>query len=306
MSQWLDALSPELRKKLNDEEITSDALASALPFEILRSLGLSLGSIAALRSDPQAPNSNIAEYLARSEARSRDPWRLERERYLAILEASAAADSNVADTLSELAKAQRFGPDEAMILTYLAYGGEEDRRFFLHLLAHTSESDRLKFHNFHVAENNGSGFLEANGAKIAHLRWPLFPPGPKFAALNARLLNSETGGDATKTTPRPNVFRQDSTGGEAFLPIQQREDGSVGVDATCIETAVSELYTLFRSGEADKEKILATIKKSYRPFRGGRGRYGTSGYRGRGRGNQQSQYPPANSFPQPVQQTLNH
>jgi len=132
-------------------------------------------------------------YLARAEERAREPWRAvldtERARRDKLLADPTANVEQQRKLFLELAKAAMLTEGEAMALTYTVFGGSPaDLVFFGSLLTQLSGADRVKAHNLRVAEALGEAWLATNGARLAKLTLPLFPPVEVFTALNTRLL----------------------------------------------------------------------------------------------------------------------
>ena len=102
-----------------------------------------------------------------------------------------------------------------------------------------------------------------NGARLAALTTPLFPPIKEFAGLNNRLLldNGEVaaGGKVGKPSPLYRLPATVEAGGT--LPVVQDQTGTFCIDTTPIEAAFDELFSTVRQLAEEiqqgKEKELA-------------------------------------------------
>jgi len=147
-------------------------------------------------SAEQPTTDALTTHLKREALLKREPWRT----HLTNLE-SLMEDLNKSpkDTLegqkslfSDLAKAGRIGPQEAIVLAHTLFGGSDTDKLFLgHLLSEKHGPERIRLHNWRVASRMPENWLAANRAKIDSLTQPLYPPTAAFSYLNTLVLSGE-------------------------------------------------------------------------------------------------------------------
>jgi len=219
-------------------------------------------------------------YLAKAEERTREPWRAIRDAEHIRREKLAADVGTHTDNqrrlFVELAKAGLLTEQEALSLTYTVFGGSTaDLVFFGSLLTELAGLDRIRAHNWRVGEALGEVWLQANGARLARLSLPLFPPTEPFAALNTRLLLSldeVNGGGAGGPIPAPlfapPAARATPASGGGMLPVVQDHHGNWGVEVQVIEDACNQLK---RENASLKRQVGGLERKLERVQSGQRG-----------------------------------
>lgn len=215
--------------------------------EAIESLQLPLADRARLHLLLPGPakEGDLGAYFLRQEERTRDPWRVHLERALALANTAAqATDKELERSFVDAARAQLITPADAFSANYALFGSQDAQKFFLtiSLLPYT---ERMRMHNFFIANSCGNDFLTTFGEQLISLQFPLFPPLPSLRALNIKLLTEgRTNGGSTRE-PYPSVFRQETEGG-MVLPVQTDEAGRSFVDVAAIEQAFSQLNDAVR------------------------------------------------------------
>jgi hypothetical protein len=140
-------------------------------------------------ADKDAVSAALVAHFVDADALKLDPWRAERKKAKRFAE-QALSLSYESDAL-ESAKAGQLTADEVITLTYTLYATEEKTMKILNrLLLEKRGMERIRIHNWYVAEALGEDWLTSNGEAVAKLAFPLFPPRPEYSTLNKRLLLS--------------------------------------------------------------------------------------------------------------------
>ena len=133
----------------------------------------------------------------------------------------------------DLAKRCCLTPDDIIAGHYLLFGG--NIQFYACLMYRKSPAEKLKMHNWLIAEALGETFLQQWGPHLSNMPWPLFPPVEELQGMNDTLMKEATasgaisGGGTTKKVP--SVYKK-VTGGTYHVPVDQGL-----VDLTPVETA---------------------------------------------------------------------
>lgn len=166
----------------------------------------------------------------------------------------------------------RLTPDEVMMIAYTVFGDDEARRVFAqNILTHQGQ-DRIRRHNFFVAERNPDAWWFLWGQALLSCPWPLFPNDDKFPELeklNSLMLEAVrdssqgvAGAGTSSVSPAiariyrlgatpsspwaasgsvAKVFRQPEVEGAGYLPVQVDASGNATVDVTDVEAAYNVL-----------------------------------------------------------------
>jgi hypothetical protein len=142
------------------------------------------------------------------------------------------------------AKAGSLTPIEVLAGQYVFFAQDRQQGVFMlmDLILSVPVEQRIKVHNWHLADLLPQGERESFGSTIAKLSLPLFPPRcHDFAELNARLLDSKRdaisgGGRAPDDAERLFAQRTDPIWGGSWLPIYDSSGQQVLVaDATQLD-----------------------------------------------------------------------
>jgi len=198
--------------------------------------------------EPRSATKELVRHLEEQEKRAQEPWRVKASHLDSRRARYKAEDrSELQRVFADLAKNNMLSVAEAMIGTYTLFGSEDDLRFFSALLCREQACDRVRAHNFFVAEQLGPDFLAQYGPQLLELEFPLFPSDDRFSAVNQRLLREvrEVSGGATPHKT-PSVYRGDGIlVGGSVLPVIQSEAGPV-VDVSVVEAAFDNVFQQLR------------------------------------------------------------
>lgn len=204
-------------------------------------------SVNALVPPPRAADdatTALREYFEASESRRLYAWRGEFEKFLSDKKSIIAEPmETIREAFIEQCKNGMLSPDDMLTLSYLICGGVEDRLLYAGAMLRFDRKERIKTHNFHVANEIGEAFLATHGKTISRMPWPLFPQSKSLAATNLRLLQEASAltGGALEQAPVPSVFRQPPpTGGEYWAPVVSVGENAA-VDLTNVEDAVKAM-----------------------------------------------------------------
>ena len=236
----------------------------------------------------------MAGYLERTEARAREPWRASRDAHRAALQGlmrePEVSKERHRKLAIDLARNHELTPREVMELSYSIFGSDYDRIFYNNILLNKHGADRVRAHNWYLAELQGDQFIDQFGERIQGLAWPLFPTNEEaFSSLNTRLLSGAIEG-AGEPHEVPAVYKQqrdDLLGGETIVPVLP--NGTI--DITFVETAFKTLeqqVTNSNLGMQQLQQQLQALQSSpqlsssglRQNFQPNSGKYGW--YRGRG------------------------
>ena len=226
----------------------------------------------------------LAEHLKEESLLRREPWRAHLRHFAGINATLAAAQvEHVRQTFLDAAKNALLSEEDVMAGTYLLYGDAHATKIFAQILLQRQGLERVRHHNWFVAQHLGEQWLATYGPRVDALVWPLFPPVPEFSALNSALVQNAgvSGGDAP-TQRRPKCFRaprNDGPQGGGTLPVFLAPDGAPYVDTGVVETAFANA-----AGEtAALRAQISTLQAAVKRLSAGTGRNGTGrGSAGRG------------------------
>ena len=301
----------ELAKRLNASTTELGSLPHDLLGQVMDGMGLtpqdkaavflSITRAAGTRSSAPRESRDVTtallEFFTAQERRTQQRWRARFERHLA--ERSAIESETLAHQRAmyvDMAKSSLLSPDDVIAGTYLLFGDDAARRFYIGTVLRHRGLQRVIEHNLFVASKMPESFLHIHGETLLTFPWPLFPCDAPFSALNEKLLHEgtpqgPTGAGAPAT--RPSVFRAtDLTGGAYYVPVQtDSNSGASYVDLSEIEAAYLTMQQTIHAtqqgstrgrGVGSRGRGGATNGRGGQPAQQGstRGRGGSS--RGRG------------------------
>lgn len=229
----------------------------------------------------------VAHFVEESQ-RAREPWRATYQRLAAErAEINAIPFADLRASFFDLARTQMLSPEDALVGTYLLYGGEADVRFLAAILQ-KQKQERILAHNFFVASGMPASWLASHGEQLVTLQFPLFPPAKEFSALNLRILQeTATPKGGAGTQQRPSVFREEAPeGGEYVAVVQQHPSGAAVVDLTVVENAVKDLQ--MRCNMLEK----ANASRQRNPRNGSASNGAPNGNTNNSNNNRGARYPP--------------
>jgi len=200
--------------------------------------------------DAKGDSATLAGQFERQEQRQREPWRVQYQHAVEERKEFLRQTNQQHQRLFlELAKAKVLSAEDVLIGQYVLFSGEAGWRFFGGVLLNKRGVDRVRAHNFFVADSveGSEAFLAANGDLLATLPVPLFPANAEFSALNTALLfeyraflgvgGPAGGGHPSKYESTFFVLSGPAANpaGGAFLPVSQLGDGTFGVNTTALE-----------------------------------------------------------------------
>jgi hypothetical protein len=221
----------------------------------------------------QPPDAALAKHFASKELRRLHPWRAESEAARDKWSMQAAKEVETIQAVF-LAQCEAFQvvPEDMILIYYLLYATEEEKRAYAWAVMHEGPMERLRAHNWAVAEKGEATkakFLTTNGAAIAKLTLPLFPTIPEFGTLNTLVLRSVdgvSGGSFAET--RCAAFKQapstksgvqakgkELVGGEFYVPVLKNADGVSYVELTVVEETVSLLQRQVAELHSDVQQL---------------------------------------------------
>jgi hypothetical protein len=245
---------------------------------------LALAGAPGVAAQPAPEDSNtgaLVKLFTQQEQERRDPWRVNLKHYAAAL---ARFEGHTVKHRQEemLARAKNA------LITSDVYASI--------VLSVADLQDRVRHHNWYVAQSLGEQWVSQHGAAVDKLTEPLFPPVPAFAALNAKLLteagqSTVSGGAARYLEPSaaPKPGKKPAASGGAY-PLQVVPDGQGGhvVDLQVVSDAYSRLQAqvaeLTKSNAEMRAQLAARPAFGEKPASSDRGGRGRGGGRGAGRG----------------------
>ncbi len=202
----------------------------------------------------------MADHLQQQEIFRREPWRATLKTARAQYEAmEAATNQHVLDTFRDQAKNQMLCPDEVMAMTYLMYGNGCAAKVYAQMVMQYQGLERVRRHNWFVADHLDEQWMTANGDRIDGLQWPLFPPVPEFSALNTMILRNTEGvtGGAAGGTAMPRCFRAGPVGGAVHVPIDVDGHGNYAANVT----EIAEAFNRLKREVADSKREIADLRR---------------------------------------------
>jgi hypothetical protein len=242
----------------------------------------------------------LVAYFAKQERDKREPWRVTSDEHAQRLATYAAQTNEFRQrTMLARAKAKLLTRDDVMGLTFWLHGSEAMRAVYCSIvLANADQAERIRHHNWFVAQAMGEEWLSQHGKAVARLQEPLFPPVQGYEQLNAQLLNDALGsgtvtgagffmerkGAAPKAAPKKDG---PVTGGAIPLPVVPDGQGGHAVDAQVIADALerfrAEVRQELAQRSANPQPVATFGDRSGRGW-SGRADRGRGDGRGRGRG----------------------
>jgi hypothetical protein len=181
----------------------------------------------------------LAEQIKQKDLLDHQQWRRERascKMTAALLfktrdEAKIDADAQLIVSLCQ-SDDPAFTPEQVMALSAGCFSSLNREHYATLVLRVRDPAERVKLHNWLVAESYGEDWVASYGHQVALLTWPLFPNHSKFQALNAFLLASvgtgAVGGGSSRRDPAARYFRSVpgmAVGGAVLLPCVPGPDG---------------------------------------------------------------------------------
>jgi hypothetical protein len=262
---------------------------------------LALAGAPGVAAQPAPEDSNtgaLVKLFTQQEQERRDPWRVNLKHYAAAL---ARFEGHTVKHRQEemLARAKNalITREDVMLLTFSLFGTGPTRDVYASIVLSVADlQDRVRHHNWYVAQSLGEQWVSQHGAAVDKLTEPLFPPVPAFAALNAKLLteagqSTVSGGAARYLEPSaaPKPGKKPAASGGAY-PLQVVPDGQGGhvVDLQVVSDAYSRLQAqvaeLTKSNAEMRAQLAARPAFGEKPASSDRGGRGRGGGRGAGRG----------------------
>jgi hypothetical protein len=275
------AMTPEAVARVPTQQLA--AAASELGFSAL-DIARFLAEVEEERMKTPAKDAAavIAEEAVLTRLRAREPWR-------AAIENAAAERADVElqkqaeqrELFLALCKAHALSSDDVLALTYILYGDAASLKFYAHVLMRKSGMARITAHNYFVASQrpDADAFSHADGALLATLPLPLFPPVAEFAAQSATLLREYTiwlaqhggtpvEGGAPQMPFASSLFAKAAHGidslhptGAGMIPVLN-QGGELVADTTTIEAHV---LPRFEKLEKDVRKLAKSISAKSQP-----------------------------------------
>lgn len=158
----------------------------------------------------------------------------------------------VTHTFASQAKNQMLTTSEVLAGQYIIFGDASTHKIYVTLITTKKGQDRIRAHNWFVAEKKGEAFIRQHGAVIQDLEYPLFPAldltvpqdiRRTFDDINERIFSEHRRAEGAGNTSRLRSFYapDEVTGGEPYLPVHKLPDGSLGADGAAVLEAVNQL-----------------------------------------------------------------
>jgi len=236
------------------------------------------------RGDQQDSTAALIAQFERQDRRAREKWSAKADALRAEREAITKQPlKELQAEYLELCKAAQLTMEDAYVVGYLLYSGDEERHLLAANIMRKENIDRYLAHNFAIAARREEAFIQIHGDKLLACRFPLFPADGAFSALNTRLLGGETATGGSGTTK---LFKPGEGTAGRYVPVGQFNDGSWGADVTTLEQQNVSLYRHIQGLERKVSRL--TGEEDHVSQQRGRGR-GRSRGRGYARGGEASQ-----------------
>jgi hypothetical protein len=232
----------------------------------------------ALSAEADSTTGALVAYFAKQERDKREPWRVTSDDHAQRLQTYAAQTLEFRQrTMLSRAKAKLLTRDDVMGMTFWLHGSEATRAVYCSIvLAIADQAERIRHHNWFVAQAMGEEWLSQHGKAVARLQEPLFPPVHGYEQLNAQLLNDaslsgtvtggsyflERKGAAPKAAPKkdgPVTGGATAQGGHPMVPVHADPHGVPYVDLQNVSDAFSQRDALQQHTTAQFDTVLKRL-----------------------------------------------
>lgn len=264
------------------------AMGAAIPVVPAAGALTDIVALATALMSCQRPNDSaaLAAHFARETAFKYEPWRATREKYARFIDSTTTSQApERRQAIIDMAKQHLLSADDVMYVTYSMFGDDRARAVFAATVMQKTGIERIRTHNWFVAQGYGEQWTTDNGEAIERLTLPLFPALPEFRSLNAELLRAGVSGggsdergrrlfaareelyrDPTVTTPA--VPASGTTqGGAPFIPVGQDQQGQLVADCDSVARAFETHAALM----TDIQRRVEAVERRGQWSRRGRG-----------------------------------